>query len=81
MIENCEMSIKGEVLTITIRLDAPGRPSKKRHLRNRTIATTRGSQPLIDENGRYRAEKINLSIWRPASQAELEAESPYGIGR
>ena len=80
MIENCEMSIRGEVLTITIRLDVSGRPSQKRHLKNRVLSTTGGTQPLIGENGRYRQEKINLSVWRPATNQELAEEShPYGM--
>jgi len=73
MLENVNIRIKGDVLTITVDLSQKGRPSKNTY-RQRTmvIASSNGSIPLVNPDGTYRRETLNMSIWRMAEPSEIE---------
>jgi len=67
MLFNMEMAVSGDILTITVDLSHPGRPSKNKYAqqRNQVLASTNGSKNLIGEDGKFRPEIINASIYRP----------------
>jgi hypothetical protein len=71
--ENVDMSIEGDLLTIKIRLNVAGRRSKDRYGakgKNVVLASTLGTKPLIGQDGKYREEMINLSVWRAPKRGE-----------
>lgn len=75
MLHNCDMRIEGNILTLTIDLSHSGKPSANRRKQNRLIGSTGGTKPLVGEDGKYRAECINLSVWRASTPEEIAAET------
>jgi hypothetical protein len=72
MLENCEMEVRDNILHIKIDLSAPGRPSKNRHgTRNIVIGSSNGTSPIIGQDGKFRCEVINLSVWRKPNKDEI----------
>ncbi len=63
------MLVESEKLIIVIDLTAPPQRSKSRQ--NWTVATTAGNCPIPRPDG-LGPEKININLYRPLSEEELE---------
>jgi len=68
--ENIQIEVRDNLLTITVDLTQRGRLSKAG--RSRVIGCTNGNVPLIDSKG-YRKERLNCTVSVPLSQEELAA--------
>jgi len=75
VIENLEVRIDGDILTLRVDLRVLGRMSKNPNPRRRTIvlASSGGTLRLCGPDGQFRDECLNMSVWRSPKPGEKEA--------
>jgi len=71
MIENVDLKIEGDLLTIKVDLTQEGRLSKNRYRKTIVLASSNGTVPLVNPDGSYRRECLNFSVWRKPEPGEL----------
>lgn len=77
---NVNLSLEdGHLLHIVIDLDVPG--AVTRSGKSESVASSEGNITLLDGKGGYRAEVMNINIYRPLSRCGMGTDMPDGCGR